>query len=395
MGVPESKWIPKLHAALDTDTKLSIKETIMNQDSIYAEIKQALVGQSHLTFTAASEAIMTLDQGGVAKLTIRQGIQKLTRLFEKATAEATSIREACLYSAVAVARFSLSPDVKQYIDVKGTFDCDHFCRSVEEWQRTHTGKPVWEQKHRSQADRPQPRFGQGRKPGSCYHCGKGGHFAYECRSRLAGDKPAMQRPEVPPQTQQYGVKREPASSNQQTRPLAEVTCFTCRQKGHISPNCPKRANKVKRVKVREDRIVSLRKNEIFGAVGPHRMPVTCDTGAEITVVPEECVEPHQKTGETCELRSFNDGKTMGDCCTVTISVGDATFTKKAVTQPGASLGWSVCLSLDMADPEEGQFLLPTDEEESGNVPGGNAVHTTQGEGRVPCVGDTSRGSSCC
>ena len=107
----------------------------------------------------------------------------------------------------------------------------------------------------------------------------------------------------------------------------------------------------------EDQIVSLTRNEIFSAVGPHRMPVTCNTGAEVTVVPEECVEPYQKTGETCVLRSFNDSKTTGECCTMTITVGDSTFTKKAVTQPGANLGWSVCLSLDMADPQESQFLL--------------------------------------
>ena len=117
--VPEDKWMSKLHAALDMDTKLTIKEVITNAYSTYEELRQALVGQSHLTFTAASEAIMTLDQGSVTKVPMRQGIQKLARLFEKATAEATSIRETCLYSAVAVARFFLQTEVKQHIDIKG------------------------------------------------------------------------------------------------------------------------------------------------------------------------------------------------------------------------------------------------------------------------------------
>ena len=71
----------KLHSALDTDTKLSIKDTISNQFATYDEIKQALIGQSFLTFTAASEAIMTLDQGGITKLPIRQAVRKLTHLF--------------------------------------------------------------------------------------------------------------------------------------------------------------------------------------------------------------------------------------------------------------------------------------------------------------------------
>ena len=141
------------------------------------------------------------------------------------------------------------------------------------------------------------------------------------------------------------------------KPLSETTCFTCRQKGHISPNCPRKTSKVKRVKVSEDTIECLRRNEVFGAVGPHRMPVTCDTGAEVTVVPEESVEPHQLSGETCMLRSFNDGKSVGKVCTVDISVGNNVFRKQAVTQPGESLGWSVCLSLDLTDPAERDVLM--------------------------------------
>ena len=142
------------------------------------------------------------------------------------------------------------------------------------------------------------------------------------------------------------------------RDMSKVTCFHCRQQGHISPNCPKKtAAKVKKVKVREDLIEKLRTNEVFGAVGPHRMPVTCDTGADITVVPEEAVEPDEFTGETCELRSFNDGQSVGKRCVVTISAGNRRFTRKAVTQPGQSLGWSVCLSLDLADSGDRTFLL--------------------------------------
>ena len=40
-GVPEDKWTAKLQAALDTETKLSVKETITNTDSTYEDIKGA------------------------------------------------------------------------------------------------------------------------------------------------------------------------------------------------------------------------------------------------------------------------------------------------------------------------------------------------------------------
>ena len=203
-----------------------------------------------------------------------------------------------------------------------------------------------------QAQRP----GQGRKTGDCYFCGKPGHFAQECRSRLYKDR--LAQPTQPGATPPMDiVKKEPAATPQKTRNLADVTCFRCRQKGHISPDCPKRTGRVKRIKIPEEKCVRLRRNEVFGSIGSHRLPITCDTGAEVTVIPEECVEPHQKTGELCELKAFNKAKTTGEWCSVSIKVGEKTFHKRAVTQPGEALGWSACLSLDMADPAEANFLV--------------------------------------
>ena len=38
-------------------------------------------------------------------------------------------------------------------------------------------------------------------------------------------------------------------------------------------------------------------------------------------------------------------------------IDNAIFNRKVVMQPGKILGWSACLSLDMADQKEGKFLL--------------------------------------
>ena len=122
----------------------------------------------------------------------------------------------------------------------------------------------------------------------------------------------MPRQDLPPHIQTSVTKPEPVKEQRGGRDLSQVTCFRCRQQGHISPNCPKKpASKVRRVRIQEDLIQTLKENEVFGAVGPYRMPITLDTGADITVVPEESVEQDQFIGETCELRSFNDGKSRG------------------------------------------------------------------------------------
>ena len=84
-----------------------------------------------------------------------------------------------------------------------------------------------------------------------------------------------------------------------------MVCFTCQQKGHKSPQCPQRTNKVKIIQIPINRVVPLKQNELFGSIGGHSLPITCDSGANITVVPEECVGEDEFTGDMCTIDTFN------------------------------------------------------------------------------------------
>ena len=352
--VPEEKWVARLHAAVDSDTKLLAREAFVNPTTTFDEAKAALTGQQHMSFSAASEAMMTLDDGKVTKMTIRQGAQRVANCLKKARDQAPTWAETHFYGAVAIMRFYMHPEVKTYLDLKGIEKPEDYFRAVDEWQRTHPGKHVWDMRAKGLGDRQSYKQGGTniRRQGECYICRKPGHFAAECHSRFGGNRQPFVRQETPGTTQQPIARPEgPKPTRGVTRPGTDLTCFNCHQKGHISPNCPAK-KKVKKVQVLEDRIVSLNTNEIFGEVGPHRMPITLDTGAEVTVVSAEAVEPHQFSGETKTLRAFNNGESTGKVCTVDISLGGQVFRKQAVTQPGESLGWSVCLSLDLTDPAE-------------------------------------------
>ena len=79
----EDKWLPRLHAALDSDTKLLVKEVFINPDVTFDEAKLALTGQTQMSFSAASEAMMTLDEGKVTRMPIRQGAQRVANFFEE------------------------------------------------------------------------------------------------------------------------------------------------------------------------------------------------------------------------------------------------------------------------------------------------------------------------
>ena len=348
-----------MHAALDSQTKLKVRDVITEADSMYNELKDALTDCGTLTFSHAAENIMTAERGKLTTLPVRQVMQKCERLLEKMVGDARTVREACTSFAVAIVRYNTNADLKQYLDIKGSFSKELFCRSIEEWLANKPGS-TWGKKQEyvnpSYERQPNNRFqkpGLGKKQGTCYYCGKAGHYSQECRARLASEKPTSQQPSLVVPV----VKREPGMGSLANRDMAEVTCFRCRQKGHKSTHCPLKTNRIKKINVPADRMIPLRKNEDFGTIGDHQLPITCDTGAEVTVVPAECVLPHQLTGETCELKAFNQTKSEGQWCNIELVIDQTVFCRKAVTQPGATLGWSACLSLDMADEREGQFLL--------------------------------------
>ena len=142
-NVPENKWRGKVHACVDTATKLKVRDLIKDPAVTYQDLKDALIGCGALTFSNASETLMTADRNKLLSLPLRQAIHKWHRLLEKMSSEAETISESCMYTAVAIARYHLNPDLKRYIDVKGDFSKENFCRTADEWQANQPPGTKW------------------------------------------------------------------------------------------------------------------------------------------------------------------------------------------------------------------------------------------------------------
>ena len=219
--------------------------------------------------------------------------------------DAETLQEAAEKVAVAYLRSTFLPEVKTYMDLSNENTMVQYVMRLEEWKRSdlkrktiyeNDGFPVTSSYNK-------PTTGT-RKTVTCFQCGKFGHISRDCRSKLAGDCSTRQTAAVPTPTATPVVPTQTEKK--------PIICFSCRQVGHKSPQCPKRQQgSVKRVEIPLDSVKALGKNEVMGAMMGVPVPITLDSGAQVTVVPEEAVKQCQCTGQTIKFNGIIQGDHSG------------------------------------------------------------------------------------
>ena len=160
-----------------------------------------------------------------------------------------------------------------------------------------------------------------RAPITCYTCGKVGHRAADCWQAKSG----------------VSAPKAGVAGNV----VHKVVCYTYGEEGHKSPQCPRNVKgekagskgaqpkPIKRIWENQMGCVQLR-----GVVNGHQAQVLLDSGADISVVPEDMVEPTQLSGGKVAVKPFGATTSMLlPLAEVAFEIGDLRWSETVAVAP--------------------------------------------------------------
>jgi len=101
---------------------------------------------------------------------------------------------------------------------------------------------------------------------------------------------------------------------------------------------------------------------LCASVGDYDMAITCDTGAQVSIVPVECVRSDQLTGKVQKVKYFHGFLIEDQVCRVTFKIGETSFERDAVAVSGDLINWTPCYQVPYKPRHDVIYILDKMEE---------------------------------
>ena len=267
--IPESDWKLKLVGQLDECHRVQISYLIADLDSSYTDIIQGLKKANGETSSSASQRYFAAEPDLSKFDNTTKALRVVSQWEEKITKGLETKKEVLVAMNRARVRSWDNSSLNTFVNQRDISTNNLLISRVAEWKAENNNGVSEFPKPGQRESAPGAGGTFPKKPGSCFLCGKVGHFARECRNSSRGANSSMSNT---PSDDIPKIKTEGKV----------IKCYRCGEIGHKKPECPNK-KKASVVKVGPSRV--LRRNEMLATVGGISMPVTLDTGAEVSVLP--------------------------------------------------------------------------------------------------------------
>ena len=300
-GIPEEEWLGVVASKLGGEVGAKWQELCLTTDD-YQAVRAAVLKGCGYTQKAAGEAYYAFKTESLKGMTADQVYRKGAQLMKRIVAPREIDKEleflivkpwvyanigrrarAVLESRVVESPEDLVKGLQDYLACDG----DRLSGRVAVFGIESTGsrRPTY-----GVGSGTEPRrvggAGSGGSSLKCFNCGRMGHKAADCW--------------------QGGGVSSGSGAKVASVSGGKVVCYTCGVDGHKSTECPKRENPGKGVSkpVRQLWVRSSRDAVIEGVVNGKGASLLLDSGAHITIVPEDMVEQRLRTGKSVCVRPF-------------------------------------------------------------------------------------------
>ena len=306
--IPDRDWLPIVASKLNGEVGASWQELCMGEGE-YQAVKAALLKGCGYTPETAGEAYHAFRsehlKGLAADQVYKRGAQLVKRMVAPMIIEKEMLFRlvkpwvyACVgRKARAVLKNRAAKDAESLVEglqdyLAGEGDNVSGKKAVFGGEGPSSRKPAYSTEYEKERRKPGVAGGNSGSSMRCFRCGKVGHKIADCWQGEKG-----------------GSGSKPVEGSSSTK----IVCYICGVEGHKATTCPGKKEAQKGASVKPVRQLTLSKTRdtiLQGKVNGQGASLLLDSGAHITVVPEDMVGEELKTGESVVVRAFHSETPM-------------------------------------------------------------------------------------